>query len=372
MREEQAPFLEKLDIASVFIRTESGHSNQADVKHAKFESSKCPYRYLIHGTYESNLQSIRTHGLKPRGTRGGRTHVHFVLDNHMTKTLDSVRRESDCLMLLRSDALDDLDPVFTAAGYVLTTRTVPANRFLGVWSLSGTGWIQKPTASEMSRMTDPDSTAEVSMHVALQQWYYDRRIQNDNIGTNWKTHEYQEYLESLAHNPQNLIKFVVFFNKERPRPTATARDNSRNPNRSRRGPVVDKEGEEADRTKREMARRFKEAFRKATAEEKPDPSESEIELKNTDSESESEILDKTPGKPASKTKPKPMPKEKKAPASLWRKKEKEEESDDIRCICNSCRIFKPCIGAEDGCSQGQKARTTCRHLRPGKRAIQRC
>ena len=43
----------------------------------------------------------------------------------------------------------------------------------------------------------------------------------------------------------------------------------------------------AELTKREMAKRFREACRKATAEEKADPDESESELKNTDSESES-------------------------------------------------------------------------------------
>ena len=244
----------------------------------------------------------------------------------MTKTLDSVRRESDCLIVLKSDALDDLDPVFTAAGYVLTTRTVTANRFIGVWSLSGTGWIQKPTASEMHRMTHADSTAEVLMHVALQQWYYDTRIQNDNNGSTWKTHEYQEYLESLAKNPQNLMKFVVFFNKER-QTRVPPRDNSRNPNRARKGPHIDPEDNGADRIKREMARRFREAFRKATEEKTQESSESEIQLKNTDSELESVIPDKTPGKPASKAAPKPMPKEKKAPASLWRKEKTEEDSD---------------------------------------------
>ena len=46
-REQQATFLESLEIASVFIRTESGHSNEVDIKHPSFDSSRCPNRYLI-------------------------------------------------------------------------------------------------------------------------------------------------------------------------------------------------------------------------------------------------------------------------------------------------------------------------------------
>ena len=148
----QAVFLENLDVKSVFFRTESGYSNRVTVEHPKFVSSQCPHSYLVHGTFEANLQSIRSNGLKPGSTRGGRTHVHFVLDNQMTTTLDSVRRESDCLIILKANALDDLDPVYTAAGYVLTTHTVTANRFCGVWSLKDVCWINKPSTGDFQEM----------------------------------------------------------------------------------------------------------------------------------------------------------------------------------------------------------------------------
>ena len=219
-RAEQASELEQLDIVSVFIRTESGHSTRTNIRHARWDSSRAPYRYLVHGTYESNLSSIRTHGLKPGGTRGGRSHVHFALDNQMTKVLDAVRRESDCLIILRSDGIDDLEPVFTAAGYVLTSHIVPSNRFIGIWSLANTGWLQKPEPSEMHRMTHADSQAEILMHVAHQQWYYDTRTQNELLGKNWAPHQYREYIAGLMQNKGNLMKFVVLFNKEveRPRP----------------------------------------------------------------------------------------------------------------------------------------------------------
>ena len=100
-RAEQATFLEKLEVTSVFCRTESGHSTPVDVKHPAFKSSECMHRYLVHGTYEANWPSIQSTGLKPGGTQDGRQHVHFVLDHHMTKTLDSVRKEGDCLIVLK-------------------------------------------------------------------------------------------------------------------------------------------------------------------------------------------------------------------------------------------------------------------------------
>ena len=63
---------------------------------------------------------------------------------------------------------------------------------------------------------------------------------------------------------------MVYFNKEVVERREPPRDNSRNPNRARRGPPTDREDDEAEKTKREMAKRFREAFRKATAEEKVD------------------------------------------------------------------------------------------------------
>ena len=254
----------------------------------------------------------------------------------MSKTLDAVRRESDCLIILRSDGIDDLEPVFTAAGYVLTSHIVPADRFIGVWSLANTGWLQKPEPTEMHRMTHADSNAEILMHVALQQWYYDTRTQNELLGKNWAPHQYREYIDGLMANKGNLMKFVVLFNKEVERPKPP-RDNSRNPNHSKRGPPQDREDDESRRIKWQMAKRFKDAFRAAHNEELDDEDEA-IRLKNSSSSSsESELPErkkesatKSPGKPASKAASKPMPKqpkEKPAPASLWRKKKPEAESD---------------------------------------------
>ena len=77
-RMAQADQLEQLDVASVFIRLESGHSNRSTVQHAKFDPND--FRYLVHGTNERNLPSIRCRGLLRGGTRGGRQDVHFAFD----------------------------------------------------------------------------------------------------------------------------------------------------------------------------------------------------------------------------------------------------------------------------------------------------
>ena len=67
--------LDAQDIASIFIRFESGHSNNITIAHTPFRPAAYQLRYLVHGTNEQNLQSIRRSGLIPGGTRGGRNHV---------------------------------------------------------------------------------------------------------------------------------------------------------------------------------------------------------------------------------------------------------------------------------------------------------
>ena len=77
-REAQADHLDGFDIASIFIRFESGHSNSVSIQHCPFRPDMFPLRYLVHGTNEKNLPSIRRLGLLPGGTRGGRNHVHLI------------------------------------------------------------------------------------------------------------------------------------------------------------------------------------------------------------------------------------------------------------------------------------------------------
>lgn len=54
-RMAQADQLEQLDVASVFIGLESGHSNRTTVEHAKYVPSRFPDRYLVHVTHEKKI-----------------------------------------------------------------------------------------------------------------------------------------------------------------------------------------------------------------------------------------------------------------------------------------------------------------------------
>ena len=49
-REAQANILESVDIASIFIRFESGHSTDVEIQHCPFMPDMFSLRYLIHGT----------------------------------------------------------------------------------------------------------------------------------------------------------------------------------------------------------------------------------------------------------------------------------------------------------------------------------
>ena len=110
VREGQADYLDGLDVTSIFIRFESGHSTNVAIDHCPFVPAMFPLRYLIHDTNEKNLQFIRDRGLLPGGTRGGRKHVHFVLDSELSYLKDCIRPESDCILIAKPDAVSGLSP----------------------------------------------------------------------------------------------------------------------------------------------------------------------------------------------------------------------------------------------------------------------
>ena len=187
LRESQADSLEAIDVASIFIRFESGHSNATVATHPVFNSSEYPNGYLLHGTCERNLNSIRQNGLLPGGTRRSRKDVHFTLDFTLSTMIDSLRPESDCILVYKIDALDDLEffPRITRNNYVLTEATVPANRILGVWSLHDVRWIQKPSEPEFSIMNNIQSDVELLLHVAHHQRYWKKRLENEESHISW-------------------------------------------------------------------------------------------------------------------------------------------------------------------------------------------
>ena len=176
-RQQQANDLDGQDIASIFIRFESGHSNNITITHSPFRPDMYPLRYLVHGTSEKNLPSIRRLGLLPGGTRGGRNHVHFALDCLLTSMAHALRPESDCILIARPGAVADLSPVITESRYVLTSQTVPFNRFCGFWSLIDRAWIEVPEAGELSRMNDYDSDIDICIFAIIH--FTEKKNDND-------------------------------------------------------------------------------------------------------------------------------------------------------------------------------------------------
>ena len=124
-REAQADFIDGIDVASIFLRFESGHSNDVSIQYCPFKPDMFSLRYLVHGTNEKNLPSIRRLGLLPGGTRGGRNHVHLALDSLLSTMKDAIRPESDCILIARPGAVAGLNPVITHNRYVLTDQTIP-------------------------------------------------------------------------------------------------------------------------------------------------------------------------------------------------------------------------------------------------------
>ena len=81
---------------------------------------------------DDQARQQQANDLDGKGARGGRNHVHFALDSLLASMTDALRPESDCILIARPGAVADLSPVITESRYVLTSQTVPFNRFCGV------------------------------------------------------------------------------------------------------------------------------------------------------------------------------------------------------------------------------------------------
>ena len=187
-REAQANILESVDIASIFIRFESGHSTDVDIQHCPF----MPDMFATGGTL-STEQTRRT--LNPSDDSvcflavpvvAGIT-FHFALDSTLSTLKDVLRTESDCILIARPGAVAGLRPVITHNRYVLTDQTVPFTRFCGVWSFIDRAWLDTPEPAELRRMNDYDSDVDLAMHVCHQQLYWEKRNQNEQDGISWDT-----------------------------------------------------------------------------------------------------------------------------------------------------------------------------------------
>ena len=279
-RETQADEIEEKSVASVFIRFESGHSNETVATHPLFNSAEFPYNYLLHGTSERNLSSIRQNGLMPGGTRRSRKDVHFTIDFTLTTMMDSLRPESDCILVYKIDALDDLDPRITKNNYVLTKSTVPANRLLGVWSLQDSQWIQKPKETGFSVMNNIESNVELLLHIAHHQRFWRKLHENEESCIVWSRQKYRDHVLQYLKNTRNVQDFLTCWRAE-PVTFATpkTRKQMSNPN-ERELHEKDVQDKEREQNMREIKQRFlanvkKEQGRKSKADIRQESSDSD-------------------------------------------------------------------------------------------------
>ena len=251
-REALADEIEAISVASVFLRFESGHSNETVPKHPLFNSSEFPNSYLLHGTHERNLSSIRQNGLMPGGTPRSRKDVHFTHDFTLSTMVDSLRPESDCILVYKIDALDDLEPRITRNHYVLTESTVPANRLIGAWSLHDVRWLIKPCQADFAAMSNIRSDVDLLLHIAHHQRYWKKREENEETGIIWSRQQYQNHVIQYLKTQKNVENFFACWIDD-PVPAAppTRRKQFSNPNERE---LHEKDAEDRERERRILKR----------------------------------------------------------------------------------------------------------------------
>ena len=278
VREGQADYLDGLDVASIFIRFESGHSTNVAIDHCPFVPAMYPLRYLIHGTNEKNIQSIRDRGLLPGGTRGGRKHVHFVLDNELSYLKDCIRPESDCILIARPDAVSGLRPVITHNRYVLTEERVPFDRLCGSWSFIDRAWLDVPEPDELAKMMDYGGDIDIVVHICHHQLYWDKKTLNEQEGIVWSRQQYVKYVTEKIQELPVVQKFLSGFQdttvvQSRPPRTGVT------PNDQDLGPPEDEDDRKVSALRTKIAARFKRHLEKAQKAEETSASESDAPKK---------------------------------------------------------------------------------------------
>ena len=277
-RESQADYLDGIDVASIFIRFESGHSTNVSIDHCPFVHTMFPVRYLIHGTNEKNIQSIRDRGLLPGGTRGGRRHVHFVLDSELSGLKDCIRPESDCILIAKPEAVADLGPVITHNRYVLTQEIVPFDRFCGTWSFIDRAWLDVPEPDELARMTDYGGDIDIVMHICHHQLYWDKKSQNEQDGISWSRSEYLEYVTEEIQKLPVVQKFLSSFQDGTAAPSRPTRTGT-TPNDQELGPPEDEDDRKVAELRTKLAARFKRHLEKVKKAEETSASETDAPKK---------------------------------------------------------------------------------------------
>ena len=207
-------------------------------------------------------------------TRGGRTHVHFVLDSQLSYIKDCIRPESDCILVARPSAVSGLNPVITHNRYVLTEQTVPFDRICGCWSFVDRAWLDVPEPDELFRMCDYDSDIDLAMHICHHQLYWDKRAENEKDGIAWTRSEYSDYVAEEIQKLPVVGKFLSNFQAGTTGPNRPTRTGV-TPNDQDRGPPEDEIDKRVASLRKEIAARFKRHLEKAKKSEDTSASETD-------------------------------------------------------------------------------------------------
>ena len=176
--------------------------------------------------------------------------------------VDALRRESDCILIARPDAVSDLDPVITETRYVLTPHTVPFNRFCGMRSLIDRAWLEIPNDGELSRMNNYKSDVDIAMHIGFtgkRRMTMNKTVRSGNALIMCTM--------SLANCLTLVAKFLDSFRQAKAEKARPVRDIP-TPNDRSRGPPKTSDDERTDRLRAEVSERFRNSMKKAVEKQK--------------------------------------------------------------------------------------------------------
>ena len=280
--------LEGLGIASIFLRIGSGHSNQVHIEHTPFKPMVFKDRYLVRGTNEKTWHRSAPADLCQAAL--------FALDHCLTTMTDALRPESACIIIGTPACLEGLDPVITENKYVLTSHTVPYSRFVGVWSLVDCAWIDPPNPGELAKMTNFKSDVDISMHIAHQQFYWEKRNQNEADGIVWAKTDYIRFVTEKLTDQNIIQNFLNSFKTARTDISARPPRDGPTPNDRSRGPLRTREDDRVDQIRQTIAERFKQGMRKEVKSEtrrenkkREATGRRQIEISSSESESSSHM-----------------------------------------------------------------------------------
>eukprot|EP00435_Cladocopium_sp_Y103_P023742 s4552_g5.t1 len=281
---------------------------------------------------------------------------------------DAVRRESNCLIIYKHDALDEYRVWRTQVGYLLCANEVPLSRACGIWSLRCRCWYQKPVDSDLLEITDMSGEKDLMCHIWHLQLIFDKRQQLGPQADKWSHQQFVEYVCRSMQDDDVKASMLEGMYKAMPE-SQKGYVNLEQPNANERD-LTQPEDEDSQRIqmmKKAMfevqARALKKYLKKRDG--GLDTSESEAEAKETDDDKKldfgigQKISAKTMPPPPSPRTPrtaKAVGEAKTKKTKVWRKKgEETSESEPEPAASSSSRPSKP---ASASARQTAKSKST--------------